>query len=64
MNENIKHFFFGREIKILKILKSMNLAKISFIDDARIFFVDTNFIDLECRQPQNSLSIFTLGGVQ
>jgi len=62
MNKSSKYFFINREIKIKLIIKSMNLAKVHYLEDSTLFFVDLNYIFTEPKPEEVSLSLAVLGG--
>lgn len=63
MDSTLQHFFLDREIVIYKIIKSMNLAKVHYVDNDNFFFVDLGFISSETKQQESSLSLAVLGGI-
>lgn len=63
MSTALHYFFLDREIIIHRIINSMNMAKVSYIESSELFFVDLNFIFTECKQPEFSLSLAVLGGI-
>lgn len=62
MGKILHYFFIDKEIVLHEIIKSMNLAKVSYIGDKELFFVDINFVFTECKRAESSLSIRVLKG--
>lgn len=63
MSNVIHYFFFDQEIIILKVISSMNLAKVRYISGSELFFVDINFISKKYKCQEPSLSLEVLGGI-
>lgn len=63
MNLISRCFFLNREIFIYRIIGSMNLAEVSYVDDDVLFFVDLNFVSSKIKKRESSLSLAVLGGI-
>lgn len=63
MVSNNRYFFLNKEILIYSIIKSLNLAKVHYLDNNELFFVDLSFITSEVKNAEPSLSLKVLGGI-
>lgn len=63
MVSNNRYFFLNKEILIYSVIKSLNLAKVHYLDNSELFFVDLSFITTEVKYAEPSLSLKVLGGI-
>lgn len=63
MVSNNRYFFLNKEILIYSVIKSLNLAKVHYLDNSELFFVDLSFITTEVKDAEPSLSLKVLGGI-
>lgn len=63
MVSNNRYFFLNKEILIYSVIKSLNLAKVHYLDNSELFFVDLCFITTEVKDAEPSLSLEVLGGI-
>lgn len=63
MVSNNRYFFLDKEILIYSVIKSLNLAKVHYLDNNELFFVDLSFITSEVKNAELSLSLKVLGGI-
>ena len=62
MNFHTHYFFLDNEIIIHKLLEAVNLAKVSYVNSSKTFYVDLNFILTTPCSAESSLSLAVLGG--
>lgn len=63
MVSNNRYFFLNKEIVIYSVIKSLNLAKVHYLDNSELFFLDLGFITTEVKDAEPSLSLKVLGGI-
>lgn len=63
MVSNNRYFFLNKEILIYSVIKSLNLAKVHYLDNSELFFADLGFITTEVKDAEPSLSLKVLGGI-
>lgn len=57
-----RFFFFEREVCVYRIIESVHLAKVSYINNPQVFYIDLSFLFNEKQQQEQSISLSVLGG--
>lgn len=61
-NVNLHFYFLDREVCVHRIIASVHLAKVSFINNPQAFYIDLSFLYNAKQQQKPSISLSVMGG--